>query len=110
MENYLEHFSTHDFYARLFTHDARLFTHDIQANDISQVGMISASQADSVRHLQGLHVAHLIVIHVGKTVPVRITNTTTHEIESPKGCESAEFCPILIIITLFKQKYQYWYI
>ena len=44
MENYLEHFSTNDFYARLFTHDARLFTHDIQAKDISQVGMISARQ------------------------------------------------------------------
>ena len=27
----------------------------IQAKDISQVGMISASQADSVRHLQGLY-------------------------------------------------------
>jgi hypothetical protein len=26
-----------------------------QAKDISQVGMISASQADSVRHLQGLY-------------------------------------------------------
>jgi hypothetical protein len=24
----LEHFSTHDLYARLFTHEARLFTHD----------------------------------------------------------------------------------
>ncbi|CAB4042449.1 Hypothetical predicted protein, partial [Paramuricea clavata] len=55
----------------------------IQAKDISQVDMISASQADSVRHLQGLHVAHLVVTPVGKTVPVRIANTTT------------EFCPIL---------------
>jgi hypothetical protein len=27
----------------------------IQTKDISQVGMISASPADSVRHLQGLH-------------------------------------------------------
>ncbi len=34
---------------------------NIQAKDISQVGMISASKTDSVRHLQGLHVAHLVV-------------------------------------------------
>jgi hypothetical protein len=67
----------------------------IQAKDISQVGMISASQADSVRHLQGLHVAHLVVTPVGKTVPVRIANTTTNKIELPKGCKLAEFCPIL---------------
>ena len=30
----------------------------IQAKDISQVGMISASPADSVRHLQGLYAMH----------------------------------------------------
>jgi hypothetical protein len=57
--------------------------------------MISASQADSVRHLQGLHVAHLVVTPVGKTVPVQIANTTTNKIELPKGCKLAEFCPIL---------------
>ena len=42
----------------------------IQAKDISQVGMISASQADSIRRLQGLHVAHLVVTPADKTVPV----------------------------------------
>ena len=57
--------------------------------------MISVSQADSVRHLQGLHVAYLVVTPVGKTVPVRIANTTTNETELPKGCKLAEFCPIL---------------
>ena len=55
----------------------------IQAKDISQVGMISASQADSIRRLQGLHVAHLVVTPAGKTVPVRIANTTSNQIELP---------------------------
>ena len=36
----------------------------IQAKDISQVGMISASQSDSVKHLKGLHIAHLVVTPV----------------------------------------------
>ena len=67
----------------------------IQAKDISQVGMISASQADSIRRLQGLHVAHLVFTPAGKTVPVRIANTTTNEIELPKGCKLAEFCPLI---------------
>jgi hypothetical protein len=35
----------------------------IQAKDISQVGMISASPADSVRHLQGLHAMTHILCH-----------------------------------------------
>jgi hypothetical protein len=35
----------------------------IQAKDISQVGMISASPADSVRHLQGLHEMTHILCH-----------------------------------------------
>jgi hypothetical protein len=35
----------------------------IQAKDISQVGMISASPADSVRHLQGLHAMMNILCH-----------------------------------------------
>ena len=39
--------------------------------------------------------AHLVVTPVDKTVPVRIANTTTNEIELPKGCKLAEFCPIL---------------
>ena len=60
-----------------------------------QAGMISASKTGNVRHLQGLHVAHLVVTPVGKTVPVRIANTTPNEIELPKGCKLAEFCPIL---------------
>ena len=68
---------------------------NIQVKDISQVGMISASKTDSVRHLQGLHVAHLVVTPVGKTIPVRIANTTPNEIELPKGCKLVEFCPIL---------------
>ncbi len=59
--------------------------------------MISASKTDSVRHLQGLHVAHLAVTRVSKTAPVRIANTTPNEIESPKGCKLAEFCPILAV-------------
>ena len=67
----------------------------IQAKDISQVGMISASQADSIRRLEGLHVAHLVVPPAGKTVPVRIANTTSNEIELPKGCKLAEFCPLI---------------
>ena len=67
----------------------------IQAKDISQVGMISASQADSVRSLQGLHVAHLVVTPVRKTLPVRIANTTSNEIKLPKGCKLAEFCPLI---------------
>ena len=53
----------------------------IQAKDVSQVGMISASQSDSVKHLKGLHVAHLVVTPRGKTVPIRIANTTEGEIE-----------------------------
>ncbi len=65
---------------------------NIQEKDISQVGMISTSKTDSVRHLQ---VTHLVVTPVGKTVPVRIANTTPNEIELPKGCKLAEFCPIL---------------
>ena len=67
----------------------------IQAKDISQVGMISACQADSIRRLQGLHVAHLVVTPAGKTVPVRIANTTSNEIELPKGCKLAELCPLI---------------
>jgi hypothetical protein len=34
-----------------------------QTKDISQVGMISASQADSVRHLQELHAMTHILCH-----------------------------------------------
>ena len=67
----------------------------IQAKYISQVGMISVSQADSIRRLQGIHVAHLVVTPAGKTVPVRIANTTSNEIELPKGCKLAEFCPLI---------------
>ena len=46
---------------------------------------------DSVRHLKGLHVAHLVVTPVGKTVPIRIANTTTEDIEISKGCK---FCSL----------------
>ena len=67
----------------------------IQAKVISQAGMISASKSDSVRHLKGLHVAHLVVSPVGKTVPIRIANTTTEDIEISKGCKLAEFCPLI---------------
>ena len=48
----------------------------IQAKDVSQVGMISASQSDSVKHLKGLHIAHLVVTPVGKIVPIRVANTS----------------------------------
>jgi hypothetical protein len=36
----LEHFSTHDFYARLFTHDARLFTHDARHKTKTQTPIL----------------------------------------------------------------------
>ncbi len=45
--------------------------------------------------MKGLHVAHLVVTPIGKTVPIRIANTTDDEIELPKGCKLAEFCPLL---------------
>ena len=67
----------------------------IQAKVISQVGMISASKSDSVRQLKGLHVAHLVVTPAGKTVPIRIANTTTEDIEISKGCKLAEFCALI---------------
>ena len=64
------------------------------AKVIPQIGMISASKSDSVRHLKGLHVAHLVVTPVGKTVPIRVFNTTTEDIEISKGCKLEEFCPL----------------
>ena len=67
----------------------------IQAKDVSQVGMISASQSDSVKHLKGLHIAHLVVTPVGKIVPIRVANTTANSIELAKGCKVAEFCPLV---------------
>ena len=66
-----------------------------QAKVILQVGMNSSSKSDNVRHLKGLHVAHLVVTPVGKTVPIRIANTTTEDIEISKGCKLAEFCPLI---------------
>jgi hypothetical protein len=39
----LEHFSTHDFYARLFTHDARLFTHDARHTTKTQTHVLKNS-------------------------------------------------------------------
>ena len=52
----------------------------VQAKDISQVGMISACQSDSVKHLKGLQVAYLVVTPVDKCVPVRLINTTTEDV------------------------------
>ena len=69
----------------------------MQAKAISQIGMISASKSDSVRHLKGLHVARLVVTPVGKTVPIRIFKTTTEDIEISKGCKLEEFCPLGLI-------------
>ena len=67
----------------------------VRSKDVPQFGMISASQSESVQHLKGLHVAHLVVRPIGRTVPVRIANTTEHEIELQKSCKLAEFCPLI---------------
>ena len=41
----------------------------------------------------------------GKTVPVRIANTTSNEIELPKGCKIAEFCPLIEQETVANTKF-----
>ena len=61
----------------------------IQAKDISQAGMISASQSDNVKHLKGLHIACLVVTPVDKLVLVRIANTTANDIKLAKACKLA---------------------